>query len=120
MVAATLQVVRELHEIHEQLRTNNNYNAILVRLAEMEKNMAIKVSEIATAVAQIKANNREALAEIGTKIADLNQQIKDLIEGVGDPTVTNEAFEQDLRDLGADSQALADVVPGKPGEPPAE
>lgn len=79
--------------------------------------MAIKVSEIKEAVAAFKRQNREALAEIGTKIADLNKQIEDLIAGVGDPNITDEVFEQDLRDLAADAKALADIVPGTPSEP---
>lgn len=84
--------------------------------------MAIKLSEIKTAVATLAKQNKEALAELGTKIADLNQQIADLIAGNSDPTVTDEAFEADLQSLAADARALADIVPGSPTPPesPAE
>ena len=93
--------------------------SLLGRITEMENNMAIKVSEIKTAVALIAKNNKEAIAEIGTQIADLNKQIADLIAGVGDPTVTDAAFEADLNQLGVDAQALADIVPGSPTPPVA-
>ena len=79
--------------------------------------MAIKLSEVKAQVAEFRKNNKEALAEIGTQIADLNKKIEELIAGVGDPTVTDEAFETDLRELGVDSKALADIVPGTPTPP---
>ena len=79
--------------------------------------MSLKVSEIKAAVALIQKNNKEALAEIGNKISDLNQQIKDLLEGVSDPSVTDEAFEADLKAAAEDTQALADIVSGTPPTP---
>lgn len=117
LIHALLHLVHEMREDREQRK---HENVILRRLAEMENNLMIKVSEVKAAVAQFKTQNREALAEIGTKIADLNKQIADLIAGVGDPEVTDEVFEQDLRDLAADAKALADIVPGTPTpEPPS-
>lgn len=93
-------------------------NLALWRITEMEKNMSLKVSEIKTAVAALTKNNREAFIEVGNLIAGLKKQIDDLISGVGDPTVTDEAFEADLKAAGESAQALADIVPGAP-EPPA-
>ena len=80
--------------------------------------MSLKVSEIKAAVATLAKQNKEALAEIGTKIADLNKQIEDLLAGNSDPTVTDEQFEADLKQLQTDAQALADIVPGTPTPTP--
>lgn len=118
---AILLVARELCGIREHLVKQTDNNAILCRLAEMEERIMITVSQIKAAVAAAKQSNREAFTEIGTKIADLNKQITDLIAGVGDPEVTDEAFERDLKDLQTDAKALADIVPGSPTpEPPVE
>lgn len=120
-VDAILLVARELCGIREQLVNKQDNSAILQGMAEMENRLMIKVSEIKTAVAAARQANREAFTELGTKIADLNKQIADLIAGVGDPEVSDEQFEQDLKDLAVDAKALADIVPGSPTpEPPVE
>ncbi len=81
-------------------------------IQELKEDLTMKISQIASAVAEIKKNNREAFTELGTKIADLNQQIADLIASASDPDVTDEAFLADLNDAKADAQKLADIVPG--------
>ena len=89
--------------------------------AKLKEKIMVTISQIKAAVAEAKKANREAFTEIGTKIADLNKQIADLISGARDPEVTDEAFEQDLKDLQTDAKALADIVPGSPTpEPPTE
>lgn len=83
----------------------------------MERNIMVTLGEVKAAVATAAKQNREAFTEIGTKIADLNKQIEDLLAGVGDPQITDAAFEADLLQLQADAQALADIVPGTPTPP---
>lgn len=97
----------EWYKSHTGFATKND-------LLNLENRMAIKVSEIKTAVAEIKANNAEAYAELGTRIADLQKQIDDLIAGNGDPSVTDAQFEADLQEARSQAAALAGIVPGTP------
>lgn len=64
LVAVALQMVRELHEIHEQLQLINKNNAILLRLAEMETRIMSAISEYTDAV-------DAKFAEIGTSVDEL-------------------------------------------------
>lgn len=88
-------------------------------MAEFEIRLNMKLSEVKAVVASAAKANVEAFSEIGTKIADLNQQIADLLAGVGDPEVTDEQFLADLNTLATTGKALADIVPGTPTPPPA-
>jgi HalX domain-containing protein len=83
------------------------------------KRMAKKLSEIKADVAAAAARSTEAFAEIGKRIADLQKQIDDLISGVSDPEITDEAFLTNLQTLKGNVDSLADIVPN-PTEPPAE
>lgn len=64
LVSATLRVVGELHAIHEQLAAINNNNAILNRLAEMEKKIMSAISEYTESV-------DTKFAEIGTSVDEI-------------------------------------------------
>ena len=107
-----------IDKLTDQLRHQNNSETVLHRIAEMDNNMAIQLSQVKAAVAAAAKASKEAFAELGTRIADLNKEIQDLKDGLTDPTVTDEAFEADLRSLATDSQALADIVPGTPTPEP--
>lgn len=82
LVAVALQVVRELHEIHEQLRTNNNYNAILLRIAEMER-------KIMEAIDKFAASVNAAFDTLGTATEGLETAV----------TATNTAVEGVAKDV---------------------
>lgn len=113
MFKELIQAIRMLaHEVREWRLAEQSQQAILERMDKMEENIMVTVNQIKAAVAEAKKLNREAFGELGVKIADLNKQIADLIAAQGDPNVTDEVFEQDLRDLAADARALADIVPG--------
>lgn len=86
-------------------------------LEEMEKRVNMKLSEIKAAVATAAKQSKEAFAELATRIADLQKKIDDLIEGAKDPDVTDAQFLADLQSVGADTKALADLVPGSPDTP---
>lgn len=93
---------------------SHHHFATKTDIEKLNSSLSMKLSEIKSAVAQVKQQNREAFQELGTKIADLNQQIADLIAAQNDPDVTDEAFLADLEALKADAKALADIVPGSP------
>jgi len=115
LIAAISSLARAVHGLSE----NTNNKSVLKRMEEMENNIMVKVSEIKAAVALAAKNNREAFGELGTRIADLQKQIADLIEANVDPSVTDETFEADLKALGVDAQALADIVPNPNPTTPA-
>lgn len=64
LVLATLRVVGELHAIHEQLAAINNNNAILNRMAEMEKKIMSAISDYTEAV-------DTKFGEIGTSVEEI-------------------------------------------------
>lgn len=112
---------REVSRLTDQLERTTNQEVILNRIAKLETNLTMKLSEIKTAIAEAAANSREAFAELATKIADLQKQIDDLIAGNSDPDVTDEAFLADLQSLRTDAANLAAIVPNVPPvEPPVE
>ncbi len=80
----------------------------------LHEDIAMKLSQIKTAIAQAGAQQKEALTEIGTQIADLNKQIQDLKDAATDPDVTDAEFIAQIEQLQADAKSLADVVPGSP------
>lgn len=85
----------------------------------IERHFIMKLSQVKSEVAALRADSAEALAELGTRIADLDKQIADLIAGASDPDITDEAFLADLQAARASSLSLKDIVPGSPTPPPA-
>lgn len=85
-------------------------------LKEMESRIDMKLSEAKALIATAAKQSTEAFSELSTRIADLQKQIQDLIDGAGDPEVTDEAFLADLETLKTNAQQLADIVPNP--EPP--
>lgn len=97
-----------------RLGDETNNQAILNRIAEMETNLMLKLSEVKAIVAQARKDSSEAIGELANRIADLDKQIADLQVANSDPNVTDETFEADLASLKKDSAALAAIV----GTPP--
>jgi len=84
-------------------RNNGNNEQILMKL-----------SEVKTEIAAVRADNDEAFAELGTRIADLDKQIAELVAAATDPEITDEVFLTNLTALRASSIALKDIVPNAP------
>lgn len=103
--------------VREASRSPDSRPATKHDLANLEQSIAMKISEIRSAISTASKQNKEALAELGTKIADLNAKVDELTQTAQDPEVTDEQFIADLNSLKADAQALADIVPGSPSDP---
>ncbi len=93
---------------------DSGFKLLAEQLSKMEERLNMKLSEIKTAVALAAKQSTEAFGELSTKIVDLQKQIDDLIAGVGDPEVTDEAFLADLNTVKTNLQQLADIVPNQP------
>lgn len=110
------QLVRELSQI-------NNNQAILCRLAEMEKNIMSKISEFATA--QNAHNDRQdaAVTDLQGDIQALNDKITELQNSPGGITPEDQALLDALQTRGeaisAKLEALAALTPPTPPASPA-
>jgi hypothetical protein len=105
---------------HGSHRHNGADFATKTDIQTLKVELIMKLSEVATVVAEIKKNNREAFTELSARLADLNQQIADLVAAATDPNVSDQQFLADLNDAKADAQALADIVPNPAAPPPAK
>lgn len=132
LVAATLQVVRELHAIHEQLATINNNNALLNRLAEAESKIMSAISQFAEKQNAFNARMTESQTTLTAAVEDLtgdiqtlNDKITELQNSPGGVTPEDQAMLDSLSEQGealstkaeALSEALktlAAIVPPKP------
>lgn len=89
LVAATLQLVRVLDAIREQLHVANNNNAILHRMAEMEKKILMTQAELSAALDKLTAQVGKVAKEQSDRFDTLTAKIKeltDIINAGGDVT----------------------------------
>lgn len=102
-------LARSIGDLAFKIGSGDN-NAILQRLAQVESNILMKLSEVKTAVAEAAADSTEAFTELATRIADLDKQIADLVAAATDPDVTDEKFLADLTTVKTNSAALKNIV----------
>lgn len=116
-----MEIVHALaHELRRlRLRDNDetNNNPILQRIEEKLDAMAIKVSAVKEAVAEIASANAEAFAELANRITDLDSQIAALVAAAVDPDISDEVFEANLAAAKASSAQLKDIVSSVPTPP---
>lgn len=115
-IRASLEIICARLCVPQSPTTDNT--AILERIETKVDQMAIKVSAVKEAVAEIRSANAEAFAELATRVTDLDAQIAALILQLADPEITDAVFEENLEAAKVSSAQLKDIVSGSGTTPP--
>ncbi len=92
LVNATLLVAHHLGEINEQLRTANNNNAILQKLAEMKGDIMSAISDFGDKVSTAFDKLGAAVDGVATDVDFLKAEIKKLQDNPGPITAADQAI----------------------------
>jgi hypothetical protein len=94
----------------------NATSILLTRLNEMEKNIVITQTELATGLRTITAQQGKIATEQASKSDALLKEIADLKKVIDDGAVAAD-LESAFNDVKAAAQALDDVIPDPPAQP---